>query len=120
MIFCNSWGKHRQLSALPADVLIDNYPREFLTAFDVTISHALQPSCSIAGVEVGKSVSAACENNLAMYITACNVVHRRFVPMAMESTGTVSREVKFAELREDAGGVNEDLRHFKPAPNGIC
>ena len=77
----------------PADVLVDNYSRGFPTAFDVTISHALQPSCSLAGVEVGKSASAACENKLSMYLTACNAVHWRFVPLAMESTGAVSSEV---------------------------
>ena len=77
----------------PADVLVDNYSRGFPTAFDVTISHALHPSCSIAGVEVGKSASAACEYKLSTYLAACNAVHWRFVPLAMESTGAVSSEV---------------------------
>ena len=40
-------------SLRPADILVDGFSGDFPTAFDVTVSHALRPSISLAGVECG-------------------------------------------------------------------
>ena len=57
-------------SLRPADVLVDGFFGDFPTAFDVTVSHALRPSLSLAGVECGKSAALAAESKMVLYTTA--------------------------------------------------
>ena len=77
----------------PADILVDGFSGDFPTAFDVTVSHALRPSISLAGVECGKSAALAAESKIASYTSACDACHWHFCPLAMETSGFVTKEV---------------------------
>ena len=65
----------------PADILVDNFSQGFPAALDFSISHALRPSCNLAGVEVGKAASQAAEEKIAQYEAPCSTCHWKFVPV---------------------------------------
>ena len=77
----------------PADILVDNFSQGFPAALDFSISHALRPSCNLAGVEVGKAASQAAEEKIAQYEAPCATCHWKFVPVCLETTGFVCGEV---------------------------
>ena len=77
----------------PADVLVDNFSQGYPAALDFSISHALRPSCNLAGVEVGKSASQAADEKIAQYEAPCATCHWKFIPVCMETTGFVCGEV---------------------------
>ena len=59
----------------PADILVDNFSQGFPAALDFSISHALRPSCNLAGVEVGKSASQSAEEKIVKYEALCATCH---------------------------------------------
>ena len=102
----------------PADVLVDSFSQGFPAALDISISHALRPSCNLAGVEVGKSASQSAEEKTTMYKSSCAACHWKFIPLCMETTGFVCGEVNSVVgrlsrcLSERSGTSTEEAARF--------